>query len=152
MTEPYPPRRVCECTHPKAEHVPELRPGYMACVSAGCDCADYRDEPPVPRQRMPLGRPGSAGLLSDPPGGPSTVLTPTQAIRAAQDRHPSGRPIGWRTDRHVLVAREQLEWLTADRRALAELRQGLATALGLTAVVPDAELLALLRVELEGDT
>jgi hypothetical protein len=30
-------------------------------------------------QRMPLGRPGSAGLLSDPPGGESTRLHPPAA-------------------------------------------------------------------------
>jgi hypothetical protein len=106
------PLTCVRCGHAFASHVPELRPGYRACAEGTCVCDDLvkplhltQTGPPA---RMPLGRPGSAGLLSDPPGGPSTELrptapclihgirrcticppapSPTEAIRASRERH-----------------------------------------------------------------
>jgi hypothetical protein len=110
------------CDHAFASHVPELRPGYRACAEGTCVCDDLVKPLHLtqtgPAARMPLGRPGSAGLLSDPPGGESTqlcphptsthtvdhqwapggsrcgcgALGPTEAIRAARERYLAESP------------------------------------------------------------
>jgi len=100
--------RCVRCGHAFAAHVPELRPGYRACASGTCVCDDLvkplhltQTGPPA---RMPLGRPGSAGLLSDPPGGPSTELRPTEAIRAARERYLTPEQYAGAARTHVPVA------------------------------------------------
>lgn len=160
LVKPEPP--AATCPHPTSTHASDHH--WTGEPGSRCQCGAQFGV----TVRMPLGRPGSAGLLSDPPGGESTQLcphptsthtadhqwapgaarcgcgalgpearelTPTEAIRAAQDRHAG------ETRSHLLARPRRPGYLDLQAE-LDRYREVLTEAMGATKFLSHAELRA----------